>query len=332
MRTFFRCLGCFMVPLCLLILLIAGLVGILVARFDSSSGGNGTIAQNALAMAAHLHNCPPDNLDQCWDADFPQAAIAYWAQECPGCAAASNGDLQCVLFDVAAYGLAGIPLPVISNAIDFWANYQAPGLRAQGWEEIPNGSGFPEPGDIVILSSPYFDGVGHMSIVTAVTPPTHGQAGSLTFAQANGPGAVNTFPLPADLQLTTWTNYRVLGFIRYVHASQQATPAALTIHSSSFLYLWKEGFSMLFLQLATLAMTFPALTTITNNISDFVKALGVGMFIAVLGIVALISMTSFGNERRVMLAKSAFVMAFVGLGLIIAAATAQTIITNIFGG
>lgn len=85
-------------------------------------------------------------------------------------------------------------------------------------------------------------------------------------------------------------------------------------------------------QLVVIAMAFPQLTTITNNIGDFVKALGAGLFIAVLGIVALIFMTSFGNERRAMLAKSAIVMAFIGLGLIIAAQTAQTIITSIFGG
>lgn len=86
------------------------------------------------------------------------------------------------------------------------------------------------------------------------------------------------------------------------------------------------------LHLAAVAMSFPQLTTITNNIGDFVKALGVGLFLAVIGIVALIFMTSFGNERRAMLAKSAFVMAFIGLGLIVASATAQTVITTIFGG
>jgi type II secretory pathway component PulF len=79
-------------------------------------------------------------------------------------------------------------------------------------------------------------------------------------------------------------------------------------------------------------MQFPELTAITNNIADFVKALGAGLFIAVLGIVALIFMTSFGNERRNMLAKSAIIMAFVGLGLIVASTTVQTIVTHIFGG
>lgn len=86
------------------------------------------------------------------------------------------------------------------------------------------------------------------------------------------------------------------------------------------------------LHLAAVAMSFPQLTTITNNIGDFVKALGVGLFLAVIGIVALIFMTSFGSERRAVLAKSAFVMAFIGLGLIVASATAQTVITSIFGG
>jgi type II secretory pathway component PulF len=88
----------------------------------------------------------------------------------------------------------------------------------------------------------------------------------------------------------------------------------------------------MFFHLAAVAMSFPQLTAITNNIGDFVKALGGGLFIAVIGIVALIFMTSFGNERRAMLAKSAFIMAFIGLGLIVAAQVAQTIITSIFGG
>lgn len=230
MSSFLRCLGFVLVSLGLLLLILLGLIGALIAHFATFSQGGGSneqIVQNALAMAAHLHNCPPDNLDQCWDSGFPQTALAYWAHECPGCAAASNGNLQCVMFDVAAYGLAGIDLPVVSNAVDFWANYQAAGLRAKGWEEIPNGAGMPAPGDMAILNSPFFDGVGHMTIVTAVTPPTAGHAGSLTFAQANGPGAVNTFPLPPDLRLFTWPHYTVLGFLRYAPASKQGMPPGL---------------------------------------------------------------------------------------------------------
>jgi type II secretory pathway component PulF len=77
---------------------------------------------------------------------------------------------------------------------------------------------------------------------------------------------------------------------------------------------------------------FPELTAITNNIGNFVKALGAGLFIAVLGIVAIIFMTSFGSERRALLAKTAIAMAFIGLGLIVAASTVQTLITRVFGG
>ncbi len=79
-------------------------------------------------------------------------------------------------------------------------------------------------------------------------------------------------------------------------------------------------------------MQFPELTKITNNISAFIHALGIGLFLAVLGIVALIFMTSFGNERRNLLAKTAFVMAAIGLGLLIAGSTLQTILIRIFGG
>lgn len=79
-------------------------------------------------------------------------------------------------------------------------------------------------------------------------------------------------------------------------------------------------------------MQFPELTQITDNIDAFIHALGVGLFLAVLGIVALIFMTSFGNERRNQLAKTAIVMAAIGLGLLIAGSTLQTILTHIFGG
>ena len=68
----------------------------------------------------------------------------------------------------------------------------------------------------------------------------------------------------------------------------------------------------MFMYLTTIAMSFPQLTAITNNIGEFVKAMGLGLFLAVLGVIALIFMTSFGNERRVMLAKSAVVMAVLG--------------------
>ncbi len=79
-------------------------------------------------------------------------------------------------------------------------------------------------------------------------------------------------------------------------------------------------------------MQFPELTKVTNNINAFIHALGIGLFLAILGIVALIFMTSFGNERRNLLAKTAIVMALIGLGLLIAGTTIQTVLTRIFGG
>ena len=79
-------------------------------------------------------------------------------------------------------------------------------------------------------------------------------------------------------------------------------------------------------------MKFPELTKVTNNINAFIHALGIGLFLAILGIVALIFMTSFGNERRNLLAKTAIVMALIGLGLLIAGTTIQTVLTRIFGG
>src|SRR6266487_543409 len=63
-------------------------------------------------------------------------------------------------------------------------------------------------------------GVGHMVIVVEVKPPTAGRDGSLTFAQANGPGPINTFSLPQSLVMHTWPGYTVLGYIRHVVGSQ----------------------------------------------------------------------------------------------------------------
>ncbi len=183
--------------------------------------GNTPVVAAALTMTPYLYNCPPEQLDQCYTSGFPQAAIAFWQRTCPGCRAWQNGDLQCVMLVTAAYGLAGQQLPAVGNAIDFWSLYH----NRPGWTEIPSGSGAPLPGDMMVLSSPYFGGVGHIVIVVAVRLPTNGQVGSITIAQANGPGAINTFPLPPDLVVHTWTNFTVLGFIRHMAVLQQGTPA-----------------------------------------------------------------------------------------------------------
>ncbi len=76
---------------------------------------------------------------------------------------------------------------------------------------------------------------------------------------------------------------------------------------------------------------FPEITTWTTNFANLVHALGFGLFVAVLAIVGLIFMTSFGSERRGMLAKAAAVMAVIGFGFIVGAPIMQTIVQRIFG-
>ena len=59
--------------------------------------------------------------------------------------------------------------------------------------------------------------VGHVAIVVGVNPPIAGHNGSVTFAEANGPGSIVTQTLLPDLSVATWSNpipYSVLGYIR----------------------------------------------------------------------------------------------------------------------
>ena len=61
--------------------------------------------------------------------------------------------------------------------------------------------------------------VGHVAIVVGVIPPVQGHNGSVTFAEANGPGTLVTQTLLPDLSVVTWSNpipYSVLGYIRPV--------------------------------------------------------------------------------------------------------------------
>jgi len=184
-----------------------------------SCPGNGAIvAQAALAMAPHLHGNP----DAWYDVGMPQPVLHYWAHTCPpgsGCWIDwQEGSLQCVLFVIGAYALSGSPLPAAGNAIDFWSLYQ----HRPGWMEIPSATappeqrGLPLPGDIMVWSDPP-PRVGHVAIVVGVKPPAGGKNGSVTFAEANGPGALVTETLLPDLTVVTWSNpvpYTVLGYIR----------------------------------------------------------------------------------------------------------------------
>ena len=195
-------------------LALALLVTVMAAQpVPSSSEGIGdpAVVQAAFTMQAHLFG-PRATL---YDRDFPQTVIAYWNSICHGCTEMQSGSLQCVMFVLGAYALAGQPLHIWGNAIDFWALYQ----RQPGWTEVPTGRGIPLPGDVLVWQGGAF---GHVAVVTSVVPPTSTQDGSVTVAEANAPGNRfpgsalpgnwYTMPIRPDLSFATWAGYRVLGF------------------------------------------------------------------------------------------------------------------------
>jgi hypothetical protein len=172
----------------------------------------------ALEIAAHLYGNP----DTSYDTSMPQPVLHFWAGACPsgsGCWIDwQEGNLQCVLLVTGAFALAGSPLPVAGNAIDFWSLYQ----NRPGWLEVPSAiappsqRGLPMPGDIMVWYDPP-PLVGHVAIVVGVNPPLAGHNGSVTFAEANGPGSIVTQTLLPNLSVVTWSNpipYSVLGYIR----------------------------------------------------------------------------------------------------------------------
>ncbi len=182
------------------------------------SGKSSNVAMAALSIAAHLSGNP----DTRYDAGMPQPVPQFWATACPtgsGCWADwQEGSLQCVPLVTASYALGGSPLPAAGNAIDFWSLYQ----HRPGWLEVPSAiappseRGLPMPGDIIVWYDPP-PLVGHVAIVVAVTPPLFGHNGSVTFAEANGPGPLVTQTVLPDLSVVTWSNpipYTVLGYIR----------------------------------------------------------------------------------------------------------------------
>lgn len=188
-------------------------------------GSNSQVAAAAELMAAHLSGPRA----QIYGTDFPQAVVHYWASVCPeqgtdptkGCYPDwQSGNVQCVMFVTGAYFLANQTLPAAGNAIDFWTLYQ----KQAGWKEIPAAPdapattrGLPAPGDIMVWSDdPKFEkeAFGHVAVVLNTTPPSTGQDGSVTFAEANGPGPVVTQNIAPDLTVRTWQHYTVLGYIR----------------------------------------------------------------------------------------------------------------------
>jgi CHAP domain len=192
-----------------------------------ASGNGSAVSMAALTIAAHLYGNP----DTWYDASIPQPVLQFWARACPsgsGCWVDwQEGSLQCVLLVTGAYALAGLPLPVAGNAIDFWTLYQ----HRPGWLEVPSAiaptsqRGLPMPGDIMVWYDPP-PLVGHVAIVVGVNPSLAGHNGSVTFAEANGPGPVVTQTLLPDLSVVTWSNpipYSVLGYIRHVTTNRTGT-------------------------------------------------------------------------------------------------------------
>lgn len=175
----------------------------------------------AIQMAAHLHGNP----DVTYDAGFPRAIIAYGERTCPGCSAWQNGQFQCVVFILGAYGYVH-PFPVAGNADTWWGEY----AHQPGYIEIPAADqpgssisaplarrGLPAPGDVMA----WFGGAnGHVTLILGMVPPQSNQDGSITFAQANGQMPVQTLPLRPDLTVDTqngyWNNFTVAGYIRLV--------------------------------------------------------------------------------------------------------------------
>lgn len=178
----------------------------------------------AVAIAQHLHDCPPSGMDVCYDSGMPPPAIQWWVDTCPNCAQWQNGNLQCVMFAAAVYGLSALPLYFgpsgNANAIQFWANY----ADLPNYIEVPSGwsapghAGLPAPGDLMIWWESFAPAEGHMAVVLAVTPPDPqaDQPGSVIFADANGPAPILTESISPDLVVNTWSGGDVLGYIRYV--------------------------------------------------------------------------------------------------------------------
>jgi len=166
---------------------------------DNATGSR--IAQTATQLAGDLQGSNNRWYDT---VHTPQVAQQVWNTSGWG-----NGNVQCVAFVAGAYQQAGITLPSLSNATDFFANY----TNRPGWSAIPNGQGLPKAGDIIAMSGGG-QGYGHVAIVTSVIPPQDGKAGSLTIAQSNAPTSQTTLPIASNGQVIAWSGYPIQGFIR----------------------------------------------------------------------------------------------------------------------
>ena len=180
--------------------------GMLSANIIAASGtGGSATGQRIAAVATQLAGDLRGIDNRSFDAiQTPQAAQATFTT-----AGWGNGNVQCVAFVAGAYNQAGITLPTTPNATDFWTAY----ANRPGWNEIPNGQGVPQPGDIIVMGGGA-EGLGHVAIVTAVTPPTNGQPGQIAIAQSNSPTAQTNITLNTDGTITSWPGYPIKGIIR----------------------------------------------------------------------------------------------------------------------
>lgn len=184
---------------------------------------NQAVVNEALYLAAAMFNGPPDGYDTWYHAAMIPDVF------CSECGAWTQGDVQCVAFITAVYALAGQPLPYWRNmdAIDYFRSGDYANLP--GWETVSPYS-MPYPGDIVVLNSPFFDGVGHVVLVVDVQPPKDGKPGYVQFAQANGPGSLNQEMLYQDshgnLHMAIWPHYTIETYIRHVSALTTPRPSA----------------------------------------------------------------------------------------------------------
>jgi hypothetical protein len=168
---------------------------------NAASATGSQIASVATQLAGDLRG----SNNQFYDvSQTPTAAQA--AFNTPGW---GNGNIQCVAFVDGVFRQAGITLPATPNGAAFWQTYQG----ATGWNEIANGQGLPQPGDIIAFAGGA-QGFGHVAVVTGVVPPGNGQPGTVTFAQANSPTSLASLPIALDGTVAAWPGYQVQGYIR----------------------------------------------------------------------------------------------------------------------
>ncbi len=237
---FLGILASIFVVVMLVLMLFVAVIGPATNPF-AFAGGNTAVVQAAITMADHLSGVRANQ----YGSDFPQEVIAYWNSICHGCWEMQSGSLQCVMFVLGAYALAGEPLHTWGNAIDFWSLYQ----HQPGWSEISAGQAMPQPGDIVVWQGGKF---GHVAVAINVVPPVGGHDGSVTVAEANAPG--NRFPgsaspgnwyrmtLHPDLSVSTWPGYLVLGYLRRGPAGgTQVLPPGLSWDTPYVQLAWENA-------------------------------------------------------------------------------------------